>query len=69
MADHFEVVVTAEDVQHPKPHPETFLRAAELLGVAPEHCLAFEDAVPGLEAARAADMDVIDVNAVLASTS
>ncbi|MEL7087892.1 MAG: HAD-IA family hydrolase [Planctomycetota bacterium] len=66
LADHFAVVVTADDVTHPKPHPETFLKAAELLGVPPEECLAFEDAAPGLASARAAGMDVIDVNEVLA---
>lgn len=66
LAEHFEVVVTADDVSHPKPHPETFLTAAERLGVSPENCLAFEDAAPGLASARAAGMDVIDVNEVLA---
>lgn len=66
LTDHFDAVVCADDVEHPKPHPETFLTAAAKLGVAPELCLAFEDAPPGLEAARAAGMDVIDVNQVLA---
>lgn len=65
----FDAVVTADDVTHPKPHPETFLKAAEALGVAPEHCLAFEDAEPGLQSARAAGMDVIDVRDVLADSS
>ncbi|MEE9405133.1 MAG: HAD family phosphatase [Algisphaera sp.] len=59
--DWFDVVVSADDVEHHKPHPETFLKAAEALGVAPEDCLAFEDAPPGIESARAADMDVVDV--------
>lgn len=67
LLDHFDAVVCADDVRHPKPHPETFLVAAEKLGVPPQQCLAFEDAVPGLEAARAAGMDVIDVNEVLAA--
>lgn len=66
MTGHFEVVICADDVERPKPHPETFLTAAAKLGVAPEYCLAFEDAPPGLESARAAGMDVIDVNEVLA---
>ncbi|MEM8739298.1 MAG: HAD family phosphatase [Planctomycetota bacterium] len=61
MLDHFEATVSADDVTHPKPHPETFLKAAELLGVEPQACLAFEDAEPGLVAARAAGMEVIDV--------
>ncbi len=65
MADFFDAVVCADDVSQPKPHPETFLRCAELLGVDPGRCLAFEDAVPGLESARAAGMDVIDMNTLV----
>ena len=65
MTDFFDAVVCAEDVEHPKPHPETFLRCAELLGVEPAACLAFEDALPGLASARAAGMEVIDVNPLL----
>ncbi|MBB6430109.1 HAD family hydrolase [Algisphaera agarilytica] len=67
MTDHFDAVVCADDVENHKPHPETFLVAAEKLGVDPKHCLAFEDAPPGLESARAAGMDVIDVNDILAT--
>lgn len=63
----FDAMVTADDVQNHKPHPETFLRAAELLGVAAENCRAYEDAVPGLASARAAGMDVVDVREVLAA--
>lgn len=67
LLDHFDAIICADDVEHPKPHPETFLTAAAKLGVPPEACLAFEDALPGLESARAAGMDVIDVNQVLAT--
>lgn len=35
----FDAIVTANDVAHGKPHPETFLRAAELIGVEPKHCV------------------------------
>jgi HAD superfamily hydrolase (TIGR01509 family) len=66
MLDFFDAVVCADDVQRPKPDAETFLTAAAKLGVEPRHCLAFEDAAPGLASARAAGMDVIDVNEVLA---
>ena len=45
-----------EMVARKKPHPDIFLRAAELIGVAPESCLVVEDAPNGLEAARAAGM-------------
>ena len=61
LADLFEAFVTADDVTHHKPHPETFLRCAELLGVAPAHCQVFEDSVSGMEAGRAAGMIVTDV--------
>jgi beta-phosphoglucomutase family hydrolase len=53
---YFEILVSAEDVRHPKPHPETFLKCAELLGVQPEVCQVFEDGDPGIQAATAAGM-------------
>lgn len=61
----FEVVVTADDVSNHKPHPETYLRAAEMLGVNPARCVAYEDADPGVESARAAGMRVVDVRELL----
>lgn len=64
-ADWFDAIIASDDVTHHKPHPETFLRAAEAVGVAPGSCLAFEDGEPGLVAARAAGMDVIDVRDML----
>jgi len=54
-------LVGSDQVTHGKPHPELFLHAAELLGVEPKRCLVFEDAEPGFVAAKAADMDYIDV--------
>ena len=62
LGDWFDVIVTAEDVEHPKPAPDTYLEAARRLGVAPADCLAFEDAPAGLQSAAAAAMDVIDVS-------
>lgn len=53
---YFEILVSSEDVTHPKPHPETFLKCAELLGVEPEFCQVFEDGDLGIQAARAAGM-------------
>ncbi|HAA99317.1 MAG TPA: carotenoid dehydrogenase, partial [Alteromonas macleodii] len=44
-------LVTADDVTQGKPHPETFVRAAELMGVAPQHCVVFEDTDMGRKAA------------------
>jgi len=57
----FPVVVTADDVVHGKPAPDMFLLAARRMGVAPEQCLVFEDAEPGLRAARAAGMQAVHV--------
>ncbi|WP_372648399.1 HAD family hydrolase [Draconibacterium sp.] len=56
LKDYIEILVSANDVQNPKPHPETFLRCAEQMGVKPENCQVFEDGEPGMKAARAAGM-------------
>lgn len=53
--------VGAEDVAHGKPHPEPYLRAAGRLGIDPADCLVFEDAVAGLQSARAAGMGTVAV--------
>lgn len=62
---YLSVVVGADQVTHPKPAPDTFLRCAELLGVPPEHCVVFEDAKLGMDAATRAGMTVVDVQAEL----
>jgi len=54
-----EILVTAEDVAQGKPHPEPYLRGAQLLGVDPARCMVVEDAPFGIEAAHAAGMKVI----------
>lgn len=61
LRDHFAAIVGADDVKRHKPEPDTFLRCAQLMGVAPARCVVFEDADFGLQAARAAGMDVVDV--------
>jgi len=61
LTEYFDAVVTAEDVVYGKPHPETFLRAAHLLGVTPQKCLVFEDSPTGIEAAEAAGMAWVEV--------
>ncbi|MFB6594311.1 HAD family hydrolase [Streptomyces diastaticus] len=53
-----EHVFSADDVGRGKPAPDLFLRAAERMGVAPERCAVVEDSPLGVEAARAAGMDV-----------
>jgi mannitol-1-/sugar-/sorbitol-6-phosphatase len=50
------VFITADEVSQGKPHPEPYLKGAELLGFPPRECLVFEDAPAGIEAARAAGM-------------
>ncbi len=62
---YFEVLVAAEDVKNHKPHPDTFLKCAEYLGVPPEFCQVFEDGDMGIEAARTAGMMVTDIRKVL----
>jgi sugar-phosphatase len=56
-----EVLVTADDVAHGKPHPEPYLKGAELLGVNPEECLVIEDAPAGIQSAHAGGMKAIAV--------
>jgi len=61
--DLFKIVVTPKDVApgRGKPEPDMFLLAAEKMVVPPEKCLVFEDAEPGIRAARAAGMQVVRV--------
>lgn len=61
LASLFPVVVTANDVRHGKPAPDTFLLAAERMGVPPDRCLVFEDAEPGIAGAKAAGMQWVRV--------
>lgn len=55
----FDAIVVSADVPRGKPHPDIFLRAAELLGVPPERCLVFEDGQPGILAAERAGMQSV----------
>jgi len=57
--DYFDAIVSADDVEYSKPHPETFLKAAHYLNVDPSRCLVFEDAPKGVEAAENAGMKTI----------
>jgi beta-phosphoglucomutase family hydrolase len=61
LRDYIEACVTKESVVEGKPHPETFLKAARALGLPPERCAVVEDAVHGVEAAKAARMPVVAV--------
>jgi beta-phosphoglucomutase family hydrolase len=58
---YFDIIITANDVANFKPHPETFLKCAELMHVAPEFIEVFEDGDLGIEAAKSAGMTATDV--------
>ena len=59
--DRFQAIVSADDVQHHKPHPQPYLLAAQRLGVQPPHCVAVEDSHRGVTAAQAAGCRVVAV--------
>jgi len=59
--DRFDAVVSAEEVEHPKPAPDVYLEAAARLGADPAATVALEDSETGVAAARAAGMTVIGV--------
>lgn len=57
----FDVVISSESVARGKPHPDVFLKAAELLRADPSECVVFEDSLVGVMAARAAGMQCYSV--------
>ncbi|MFW6119069.1 MAG: beta-phosphoglucomutase [Planctomycetota bacterium] len=61
LTDRFDAIVTGNDITKAKPDPQVFLLAAEQMGIPPFHCLVFEDAESGIEAALAAGMKAIGV--------
>lgn len=63
--DTFAAVVTGDEVSMGKPHPEPYLRAASLLGVSADQCVAIEDSPTGVASARAAGCAVVGVPNIL----
>jgi HAD superfamily hydrolase (TIGR01509 family) len=61
IAEYFQVVITADEIEHPKPSPDIFLECARILDCSPERCVVVEDSVFGVEAARRAGMKCIAV--------
>ena len=61
MARHFEVVVGGDEVAEPKPSPDVYLRACELLGAAPARSIGLEDSPTGIASVRAAGMYAIGI--------
>ncbi|WP_343567686.1 beta-phosphoglucomutase [Sphingobacterium sp.] len=58
---YFDALIDGNIVQLSKPNPEVFLKGAEVLEIVPTHCLVLEDAQAGIDAARAAGMQVIGI--------
>lgn len=61
LRQYFKAVVDGHQVTHPKPHPEVYLRAAELLGMEPRNCIVLEDSHTGIAAAKAAGMRIVGI--------
>jgi HAD superfamily hydrolase (TIGR01509 family) len=63
------VLVTDDDVEHGKPHPDGYLAAAAMIGVAPARCLVVEDTAAGISAGTAAGMRVAALRGLAADCS
>ena len=61
LTDVFNAVSDGNNITHSKPHPEVFLKAAEMLNVSPRDCTVVEDAVAGGNAGRSAGMTTIAI--------
>ncbi|MEY4320182.1 MAG: hypothetical protein RLZZ471_123 [Actinomycetota bacterium] len=59
--DAFDLIIAGDEVEHGKPHPEPYLKAAKGLGVDIQHCIAFEDSISGLHSAEASGAIAIGV--------
>ncbi|MBR1626774.1 MAG: HAD family phosphatase [Bacteroidales bacterium] len=57
--DYFPLMITSDDIQHSKPAPDCYLKAAEICHVKPQNCIVFEDSLAGIESALSANMKVI----------
>lgn len=57
----FDVIVDGNTVTASKPDPEVFLKGAAGLGIPPAHCVVFEDAIAGIEAAKAGGMKAVGI--------
>lgn len=66
LAGRFVAIASLEDFTHGKPDPEVFLVAARRAGVSPQHCVVFEDALVGVQAAKAAGMRCVGVGTHIA---
>lgn len=62
--EHFDHIISVDDVANPKPHPEPYLLAASLLGYKPTECIVIEDSPTGVNAALSAGANTIMINEV-----
>ncbi len=63
----FDCIADGSDISRSKPFPDVFLKASEKLGISPERCIVVEDAVAGIEAAKAAGMTAVAVGDAVGS--
>lgn len=61
MTNLFDAIIDGNKVSKPKPNPEVFLKGAEELNIAPANCIVFEDAIAGIEAAKAGGMKAVGI--------
>lgn len=62
LSEGIDGIISGDDVTHPKPHPECFMRAMEIVGVTPRETIIFEDSTMGLEAAKASGAAYVKVS-------
>jgi beta-phosphoglucomutase family hydrolase len=61
LGPYFRAIVDGHQVRDPKPHPEIYLKAAELLQASPHECVGFEDSFAGIQSAQSAGMMVVGI--------
>ena len=61
----FDEIIAAEDVKNTKPSPEGFCKALDIFSISPGQALIFEDSTSGFQAAKAANIDYLDVNSFI----
>lgn len=69
IASYFKTVLSADEVQEPKPNPEIFLKCSYKLGIDVSECVVIEDSVLGIQAAKKAKMKCIAVTTGISSRS
>ncbi len=61
LTEYFDTIIDGSNITNAKPHPEVFLSGAETLGIGPAHCVVFEDAEAGIQAAINANMKSVGI--------